>query len=143
MLFDLCRPGRSLTVVEVLKHGWLPRHPSLYYIDMEYCLETLQSRIHGHRQSDSLASESEDGSEQGEAGAEPNSTNISRPLGPVSHPSGPENEAPEVPPQEFDWRPVVNIIDDVNQGLVYLHQNHTVHRDLKPSNGTTRGGLCH
>ena len=46
-LSELCRPGFSMYVVEVLKHGWLPRHPSLYYIDMEYCLETLDNRISG------------------------------------------------------------------------------------------------
>src|SRR5438045_8321068 len=44
-LAELCRPELSNTVVEFLKHGWLPRQGSdLYYIDMEYCPETLESR---------------------------------------------------------------------------------------------------
>ena len=47
MLSEVCSPGRSHTVVEVMKHGWLPRRPSLYYIDMAYCPETLENGIHG------------------------------------------------------------------------------------------------
>lgn len=41
----LCAPGGNKYVVEVIKHGWLPRNPSYYYIDMEYCEETLEKRI--------------------------------------------------------------------------------------------------
>jgi len=32
-------------VVEVYAHGWLDKTESLYFIDMEYCSETLQTRI--------------------------------------------------------------------------------------------------
>src|SRR5271170_1912877 len=29
----LCGPGTSKYIVEVMRHGWLPRNPSYYYID--------------------------------------------------------------------------------------------------------------
>ena len=35
----------SPCVVAVLKHGWLPRHPSYYFIDMEYCELSLEEYI--------------------------------------------------------------------------------------------------
>lgn len=41
----LCRPGINPCVVAVLKHGWLPRHPSYYFIDMEYCEDSLDEYI--------------------------------------------------------------------------------------------------
>jgi len=41
----LCAPGGNKYIVEVTKHGWLPRNPSYYYLDMEYCSETLESHI--------------------------------------------------------------------------------------------------
>jgi serine/threonine protein kinase len=40
----LCQ-GSCDTIVTVLRHGWLPRNPSYYFIDMEYCGETLESKI--------------------------------------------------------------------------------------------------
>lgn len=41
----LCRPGESVRVVLVLQHGWLPHNPSCYYIDMDYCPQTLEQYI--------------------------------------------------------------------------------------------------
>jgi serine/threonine protein kinase len=37
--------GTSKFVVNVAQHGWLPHNTSYYYIDMEYCPETLESRV--------------------------------------------------------------------------------------------------
>jgi hypothetical protein len=47
VISEHCAPGSGKCVVEVTGHGWLPHHSSYYYIDMEYCLETLEDRIHG------------------------------------------------------------------------------------------------
>jgi serine/threonine protein kinase len=41
----LCGEGTCDTIVTVLRHGWLPRNPSYYFIDMEYCRETLEAKI--------------------------------------------------------------------------------------------------
>jgi serine/threonine protein kinase len=41
----LCGEGSCDTIVTVLRHGWLPRNPSYYFIDMEYCGITLESKI--------------------------------------------------------------------------------------------------
>jgi len=126
-LSELCRPGRSNTVVEVIKHGWLPRHPSLYYIDMEYCPETLESRIHGGKSGSVLDSVS------GQVEVESLSTLTADPT-----PSDKSNE----PSPDFDWESVVGIMNDINRGLIYLHENNTVHRDLKPKNGNIRALSC-
>lgn len=44
-LSNLCVGRRSQGVVEVIRHGWFSEGPSYYYIDMEYCPETLDNRI--------------------------------------------------------------------------------------------------
>jgi hypothetical protein len=115
MLSELCRPGRSKAVVEVIKHGWLPRHPSMYYMDMEHCPETLESRIHGAGQK---AQGSESGSMlesvSGQVEVESLSTRTTEPM------TSDESNAPS---PEFDWESVVDIVDDVNRGLIYLHHS--------------------
>jgi len=130
MLSELGRPGRSKAVVEVIKHGWLPRHPSMYYMDMEYCPETLESRIHGAgRKAQGSESGSVLDSVSGQVEVETLSTRTTEAT------TIDESNAPS---PEFDWQSVVDIIDDINRGLIYLHENSTVHRDLKPKNGSTR-----
>jgi serine/threonine protein kinase len=116
-MIKLYRPGLSNTVVEVTKHGWLPG--SIYYIDMEYCSETLESYV--GRQV--LGSDNE--LRRGDV----NSLST-RPI-PV-----PATDDTAVPSSGFDWQSVVDIIQEINKGLIYLHQNQVVHRDLKPKNGT-------
>ena len=41
----LCVGSNTNTIVEVLANGWLPHHPTIYYIDMEYCEDTLERYI--------------------------------------------------------------------------------------------------
>ena len=42
----LCQPGQSNTVVEVYNHDWFPGpDQSYYYVDMEYCEQTLEEWI--------------------------------------------------------------------------------------------------
>lgn len=133
MLSELCRPGRSSTVVEVTKHGWLPRHPLLYYIDMEYCPETLESRIHVAVQK-TRTCESVSMLDSESDGGEVDSLSTRTTQGPTS--KSPTSNDPNESSPEFDWQSVVDIIEDINRGLIYLHKNNTVHRDLKPNNGT-------
>lgn len=46
VISQVCRPGQSNTVVEVYDHGWLPGpDPLYYYVDMEFCEETLEEWI--------------------------------------------------------------------------------------------------
>src|SRR5271154_4018963 len=100
-VIELCRPGLSDAVVEVIRHGWLPRQGSMYYIDMEYCPETLESRIHDTRH---------EGTVQGA----------------IDFLSPPTTSVPAVddtnsPSSEFDCQPVLDIIHEINCGLMYLH----------------------
>ena len=135
MLSKLCRPSHSRTVVEVIKHGWLPRHPSLYYIDMEYCPETLEGRIHPPRAIQKLngsgsTSTLDRSSDQDGDFLYTRATQYP--------PIDPPNSNT---PNEFDWQSIVNIIEDITRGLIYLHNNKTIHRDLKPKNGTLLAGV--
>jgi len=41
----LCDRNKSDAIVEVIRHGWLPGHSTLYYIDMELCGDTLEHYI--------------------------------------------------------------------------------------------------
>src|SRR5271156_1433959 len=43
----LCTGAQCKYVVEVLKHGWLTPDHSYYFIDMEYCIVTLEDLIRG------------------------------------------------------------------------------------------------
>ena len=43
----LCRGRHCKYVVQVEDHGWLDDTETFYFIDMEYCSETLEARIRG------------------------------------------------------------------------------------------------
>lgn len=95
---------------------------------MEYCPETLETRIHGNSKNLKatgikspmlLEEEREEG-------------NISS----LSTTPFVPSEGTDDSSLEFDWESVIDIIHDINGGLVYLHNHGTVHRDLKPKNGT-------
>ena len=110
-------PGNVNTV---LKHGWLPRQPGAYFIDMECCEESLTKRIqrgfmNGIRpersEGDSLRSESE------------MMVCIWRP------------GQPTLSKTYLDLDSVVAIALDITEGLTHVHKHNTVHRDLKPQNG--------
>jgi serine/threonine protein kinase len=130
MFSELCRLGHSKAVVEVIKYGWLPRHPLMYYMDMEYCPETLESCIHG-------AGQKAQGSESGSVLDSGTDQMEVESLSTRMNQATTTRDESNMPSPEFDWESVVDIIDDINRGLVYLHQNGTVHRDLKPKNGNT------
>jgi len=134
----LCFGGQCKYVVELLKHGWLTPANSDYFIDMEYCPESLEDRISQW-------------------------TTISRRIGLVdaaAPPTTPRNNIettvappfpeplsnPLVQPAEPEsmslgifWDPILQILDDITCGLVYIHGKRFVHRDLKPQNGNRPG----
>jgi serine/threonine protein kinase len=127
---QLCRPGGNQYVVQVHRHGFLPQNESqYYYIDMEYCSESLDDRIHRVAFKDeqikfftALIRNIETSSTTAEK---------SPTLGLEGNMMGEEMDD-----TEFDWKPIVDIVDDIANGLDYLHCQGTVHRDLKPKNGT-------
>ena len=44
-IVKLCEGNKSDTIVEVIRHGWLPTQSTMYYIDMELCGYTLEQYI--------------------------------------------------------------------------------------------------
>jgi len=139
MLSEVCSVGRSATVVEVMKHGWLPRHPSLYYIDVEYCPETLESRIHGTVETFKEVGPASSLDNESDSLSVEISKLLTVPMTETTYPPrSTDLTSEDIAVTEFDWRSVVVIIEDITQGLVYLHENHIVHRDLKPKNGKIR-----
>lgn len=105
---------------------------------MEYCPETLEHRIEGRSdehdskffKNEGIVLHQDKGDAQfykhGEVIAG-NSTDVET----VSD----SDEGDENHKVEFDWLPVVDITDDINSALIYIHGKGTVHRDLKPRNG--------
>jgi len=131
---ELCAPGKAKNVVEVMRHGWLPHHSSYYYIDMEYCSETLEEWIIGVVRGEELNLGS------GLSDPEPE---IGGPRELIEWDSFVKSDVKARTinsfenmdaVMEFDWEPVLNIIDDIVCALIYIHGTGTVHRDMKPRN---------
>jgi serine/threonine protein kinase len=99
----LCN-GTNPWMVKVLKHGNLTGNSLFYYIDMEYCPETLEQRIETMREHAFIK----------------NST-----LGLTTDPS-------RIDWDQFSK--VFPMVLDIIKGVQYIHSQGLVHRDLKPRN---------
>lgn len=45
----LCGPDAYPNIIRVISHGWLPElNSTMFYIDMEYCDNTLEKHINNH-----------------------------------------------------------------------------------------------
>lgn len=106
--------SRCPYVVEVLQHGWLEDGRTFYFIDMEFCPETLDERIRKTKLCACLSP----------------SISTSTPLAPEDCRCRPH------------WESITAILLDVVSGLIYIHEKGIVHRDLKPLNGETLSLRC-
>jgi serine/threonine protein kinase len=100
-------------IVEVFQHGWLEPAPSFYFIDMEFCPETLDARIR--------------------------KTKLCACLSPSVSTTPLALEDCRCRPH---WESMTTILFDIVSGLIYIHEKGIVHRDLKPLNGENLSD-CH
>jgi serine/threonine protein kinase len=131
----LSKAGRNKNVVTILRHDWLRNRPGIYYIDMECCSTTLHDKIHDGakiltenvevRQDPARYGPTVQLGEQPFLGVEPHYAQ-SRTYKPINSSSL---------DLTVDWEAVLNIIQDIVSGLIYIHDQNTVHRDLKSRNG--------
>lgn len=125
-------------MVDITKHGWLTEDRSYYFVDMEYCPETLEDRIR------SAGSGSANGPTLAQAAAVPQSISAT-PMATLGYDESISNKDSPSPPLpgplenhlQFDinWELIGDILQDISSGLIYLHHNRIVHRNLKPRNG--------
>jgi hypothetical protein len=143
----LCAPG-AVGVVEVLRHGWSAKDmSSWYYIDMEFCAQTLEHWLHD--------SSSVDGAET-QLG--PRFAEFQAPVPPRQGPSLPathghkpasqislaQSRLPQLTPNREEPDELdegLRVMEDIASGLKYVHESGLAHRDLKPSNGNFRSRI--
>ena len=150
----LCSRRESKYVVEVLQHGWLANANIYYFIDMEYCPETLEDRLTTWRQqsdrlttpqaflsltaiqagirTDHIQEQTADNSHRHQQTPNPNPLQTLRNAEVRSAVDTEQDHALDI-----DWHPILTIFLDVTKGLRYIHSKGFVHRDLKPKNGIT------
>lgn len=130
VISEVCQ-GQSIHVIQVLNHGWLRGSYSYYFIDMEYCPETLADYIQRARGRIATGSN---------PGRFPPSEIWPLRIAPTPEPAFSVPGTVGDPSDVVDilWNPIRNILNDIVSGLIYIHRNQVVHRDLKP-----RNGFCH
>ena len=131
-------------MVEVHRHDWLPDY-SLYFVDMELCDLTLEDHIRKMAVEGKLVEQIRDVTDWrfllDEVAQTVDQPTRSRVLGTNNEECGGAPTPPESSPDpspaddEFNWESVIEILDDVTSGLIYIHRKNIVHRDLKPRNG--------
>ena len=142
VISKLCQAGYSSckNVVEVYGHGWLDKTKIFYFIDMEYCSETLEARIRSppkHTEQNNVRLHHVGNIESQEQHIE------DRHVGGLGHEGLPSPNVPEFAREnpevhdvlQFDFESVARIVKDIVSGLIHLHENEIVHGDLKPANG--------
>jgi serine/threonine protein kinase len=133
---ELCRPGQSNTVVEVITHGWLPR-TDFYFIDMEYCPDTLYDWIL-RRDIKRHKNENVDARHRYETVNEGRVTTFEN----LTQSQGMSDTiATRQPSVIFDFESIATILENIAAGLIFIHGREIVHRDLKPKNGIIESGL--
>jgi serine/threonine protein kinase len=105
----LCGQGQHNNIVEVLQHGKLPNSP-YYFIDMELCDINLDMYI--------------------EFICKPSS----RPDLPGHLPITGNANAFLYP----DQMAIIDILRDITNGVVFIHDHQEIHRDLKPRNSNSK-----
>ena len=104
----LCVSSNHPNIVKVIRHGWLPFNPLIYYIDMEYLPLTLEEHI---------------------------MKNISILDCCIESASVGKVEEELLPVVWTSLKTTSNIVGQIVSGLVFIHSYREVHRDLKPRNG--------